>query len=294
MSRPLRVALTGFTPFERDAFESYFRLAEQRTPAYALTGDVASCDTAIANADDPVGIEALLRHGKLGHAVVLGATPCPGAGAQLPRPVNLVLVLRALDTLRLKAPAPSRAVQRVLDDLATISGVIPADVDPRALAAAHAASLQPAAPPPAPAMDHILVVDDSVVALRFMATHLARFGFQVHLARSGAEAIRRVQRRHFEFVFLEVTLEGLDGFHTCRAIKRASYPEGRPPPTVVMMARGDAAVDRLRSTMSGADAFISKPLREDALLKVVGEREVAKQAYVETAQGVSTLTNTLI
>ena len=140
-----------------------------------------------------------------------------------------------------------------------------------------------------PDMDHILVVDDSDIALRFMANNLQRFGFQVHLARSGAEAIERVARRHFEFVFLDVMMEGLDGFHTCKTIKRSTYPDDRPPPTVVMLTSRGTAVDRLRGTMAGADAYLTKPLREDELLKVVGDREVAKHAYADTAVAASTL-----
>ena len=138
-------------------------------------------------------------------------------------------------------------------------------------------------------MDHILVVDDSDIALRFMASNLQRFGFQVHLARSGAEAIERVARRHFEFVFLDVMMEGLDGFHTCKSIKRSTYPDNRPPPTVVMLTSRGTAVDRLRGTMAGADAYLTKPLQEAELLKVVGDREVALHAYADTAAAASTL-----
>jgi CheY-like chemotaxis protein len=137
-------------------------------------------------------------------------------------------------------------------------------------------------------MEHILVVDDSDVALRFMATHLQRFGFQIHLARSGEEALRRVAERRFEFVFLDVRMEGLDGFQTCKAIKRADYPPGQTPPTVVMLTCLAGAADRLRGTMAGADAYLVKPLRERELLKVVGEREIARHAYAETA-AVSTM-----
>jgi CheY-like chemotaxis protein len=132
-------------------------------------------------------------------------------------------------------------------------------------------------------LDHILVVDDSEIALRFMAKHLQRFGFQIHLATSGEEALRRVAERRFEFVFLDVRMEGLDGFQTCKAIKRADYPAGRAAPTVVMLTCLAGAADRLRGTMAGADAYLTKPLREVELLKLVGEREVARHAYADTA-----------
>lgn len=132
-------------------------------------------------------------------------------------------------------------------------------------------------------MEHILVVDDSDIALRFMAMHLQRFGFQIHLARSGEEALRRVAERRFEFVFLDVLMEGIDGFQTCKAIKRADFPTGQTPPTVVLLTCLNSPADRLRGTMAGADAYLTKPLRELELLKVVGEREVSRHAYAKTA-----------
>jgi DNA-binding response OmpR family regulator len=44
-----------------------------------------------------------------------------------------------------------------------------------------------------------------------------------------------------------------------------------------------SAADRLRGTMAGADAYLTKPLRELELLKVVGEREITRHAYAVTA-----------
>ena len=309
MSTPVRIALIGFTKFERATFESFFRLAAKRTPAYALAESVSDCDAAVVNADDGPGVLEVVHSNKLHCTMMLGATPRPGAALQLQRPINLMLIVRALDRMvQQAAPTPaanlvdsgvSPTVQRVLDDLAHATTTIEPGVDTRALArnaapASAPASAAAAAPlpqdePERPGMDHILVVDDSDIALRFMASHLQRFGFMVHLARSGTEAIERVAKRHFEFVFLDVMMEGMDGFLTCKAIKRNTYPNNRPPPTVVMLTSRGTAVDKMRGTMAGADAYLTKPMREEELLKVVGDREIAKHAYAETAHASTTL-----
>jgi len=308
MSTVRRVALTGFTTFERATFESFFRLAQQRTPAYVLADTLKDCDCAVVNADDEAGVAEVMRQDRMGRALMLGATPRPGAAQQLPRPINLMLVVRALDVMAMQPPALSKNIKRVLDDLMSLTSALPPRVDTRALAAtAGAARPQPLPVPlpvPLPAaaapllladgpehlrLDHILVVDGSDEALRFMATHLQRFGFQVHLARSGTEAIDRVARRHFEFVFLDVLMDGLDGFHTCKVIKRNTYPDNRPPPMVVLLTRPGASVDRMRGTMAGADGYLTKPLIEADLLKVVGDREVTLHAYADTADGSHTL-----
>jgi two-component system, cell cycle response regulator len=78
-------------------------------------------------------------------------------------------------------------------------------------------------------LDHILVVDDSDIALKFMRNRLTRFGFHADLVSSGEEALARMNVRSYKFVFLDVMMEGLDGYQTCRAIKQRKYSDGKPP-----------------------------------------------------------------
>ena len=327
MTTTARIALLGFSRFERATFESFFRLASKRTPSYTHVTDPDDADYIVADADDASLAQRLQDPDLRSRCVILGATDHPGVLMRMPRPINLMLVVRALDGLprRQPAPTPGQAAQRVMEDLgrltaagspqraafAPVAPVAPVAPAPPVAPVAATPPLQmlrvPApipAPPTAPpsvaapaakdegagasALDHILVVDDSDIALRFMAGNLQRFGFQIHLARSGQEAIERVAQRHFEFVFLDVMMEGLDGFQTCKAIKRNTYPDRRPPPTVVMLTSRGTTIDKLRGTMAGCDAYLTKPLREGELLKIVGDREIAQHAYAETAAYVNT------
>lgn len=266
-----RIALLGFGPVEQSAFEAFFRVAGRRCPAYVQEADALAADFVIVDAADTAARRRAREAGLLPRTVVLGGPPCPGAMLQLARPLNLIQVVRALDEV----------VADELDAVVAVGGGDEPVGDGAVVGPPEdAAPLRRRRGPP---LDHILVVDDSEVALRFMAVHLQRFGFQIHLARSGAEALERLAQRQFEFVFLDVLMEGLDGFQTCKAIKRAHYPEGQRAPTVVMLTCLASPADRLRGTMAGADAYLTKPLRELELLKVVGEREITRHAYAVTA-----------
>ncbi len=272
MSPPVRVALIGFTPFEREHLALGLHESRAGRPAYTLAFELAGCSLAVVNADNDAAVAELQAQGRLGTCVMVGHTPRPGAGAQLQRHAEQAAMLQALDTLIGAAPAMSAAVQRVQDDLARLQrGQAPASKRRRQR------------------LDHILVADDSDNILRFMATQLSRYGFETHLAHSGEEALRWVGQRHFEFIFLATGMDGLDGFHTCRVIKRDPYPHARARPTVVLMLPGPAPVDRVRAQMADADAWLAKPLDATELLRVVGARELQQRADAQSTRAASTL-----
>jgi two-component system, cell cycle response regulator len=126
-------------------------------------------------------------------------------------------------------------------------------------------------------LDHILVVDDSDIALKFMRNRLTRFGFRTDLANSGEEALGRLGVRPYKFVFLDVMMEGLDGYQTCRAIKQRKYGEEKPPVVVMLTSRG-GTIDKIRGTLAGCDAYLTKPLNERDLIAILSkhDRSVAR------------------
>ena len=272
---------------------------------FVLTEDLASCSVAVVNADHEPSVEGVLRQGRMASAVMLGTTPRPGAAAQLPRPFSMAALWRELQALVQASPAVSAAVQRVQDELARF-GARPVRTDGRTdgRTDVHTGGRtdlgRSAADPPrtagnaaAPrrgrtALDHVLVVDESDAVLRFMADHLQRFGFQLHLVRDGTQAIERVARHHFEWVFVATGLDGLDGFHLCKTIKLKSQARQRPSPTVVLLLDRDDAVHHLRARQAGADACLPKPLHGDALLRLLGKPE-RQQAEPQSTRAASTL-----
>ncbi len=134
-------------------------------------------------------------------------------------------------------------------------------------------------------VDHILVVDDSDIALKFMRNRLSRFGFNADLVNSGEEALGRMNTKPYKFVFLDVMMEGLDGYQTCRAIKQRKYSDGKPPVVVMLTSRG-GTIDKIRGTLAGCDAYLTKPLNERDLIAVLAkhDRNVAR-GFQETNFG---------
>jgi DNA-binding response OmpR family regulator len=118
----------------------------------------------------------------------------------------------------------------------------------------------------------VLVVDDSRVALRFLQTRLEALGYRVHLARNALQAREMLTEHPYWFVFLDVMLEpagGAEGFALCQHIKRRSTQPGGIVPIVVMVTGLTSSTDRVRGTLAGCDAYLTKPLLEDEFTRTL-------------------------
>jgi hypothetical protein len=103
-----RVALMGFSPFERSALASYLRLANLE-PAYEQVDDLDAAQFIVADADDPGVIAAVLAADRAGDTVFIGGEAPERAMAWMMRPIDPLHVLRELDaTAALRDPTPGK------------------------------------------------------------------------------------------------------------------------------------------------------------------------------------------
>lgn len=289
MNPAVRVALLGFTVFERNHIEAALQPSDEAGHRYLVADSLAACSLAVVNADNEAAVAQLTAQGRLNSAVLLGTTPCPGAAAQLSRPISLVQLLRTLDQLVERAPPMSAAVKRVQDEWARMLGrttqtAAAALPEPSSatlpLIQGRAASADDSSPSIVitsgnpQALSQALVVDNNEAVWRFMSRQLPPLGYQVQQARDCAQALERLNKEPFALVLLATGLDGLDSFHTCRTIKQRSSPAQRSTPRVVMLLGRNTAVDTVRAEMAGADACLTLPLRPDQL-RLVAEQDPA-------------------
>lgn len=115
----------------------------------------------------------------------------------------------------------------------------------------------------------VLVVDDSRVALKFLQVRLQGLGYRVHLACDAAQALERLAEQAFSLVFLDVVLGaegGMDGLALCQHIKQRKTHPGGIAPAVVLVTGQASSSDRVRGDLAGCDAYLTKPLMEEAFL----------------------------
>jgi two-component system, cell cycle response regulator len=111
----------------------------------------------------------------------------------------------------------------------------------------------------------VLVVDDSAIARTFLAQRLTAFGYQVHLANDGEQALTMCAEQAFAIVFVDVQLGGehsVDGLRVCQRLKRHPRVPGSASPAVVVVTGDATASTRVRGALAGCDAYLVKPLLE--------------------------------
>ncbi len=112
----------------------------------------------------------------------------------------------------------------------------------------------------------ILVVDDDEIIRKLLRRVLERSGFLVDEAGSGEAALEQINANHPDLILLDVVMDGIDGFITCRKIKDT---EGMDEvPIIFVTGRSDTG-----SIVEGLDAggsdYITKPInRHEALARI--------------------------
>jgi two-component system, OmpR family, response regulator MprA len=109
----------------------------------------------------------------------------------------------------------------------------------------------------------ILVVDDDAAVRDSLRRALQLEGYDVELARHGAEALERIESREVDpdAVVLDVLMPEVDGLEVCRRLRRS----GNRLPVLMLTARDEVA-DRVAGLDAGADDYVVKPFALEELL----------------------------
>ena len=104
--------------------------------------------------------------------------------------------------------------------------------------------------------ENILVVDDEEDILELLRYNLAREGYQVTLASTGEEALRKLTLEGADLIILDLMLPGIDGLEVTRRLK--TNAKTAQIPIVMLTAKGEEA-DVVAGLELGADDYITKP-----------------------------------
>ena len=109
-----------------------------------------------------------------------------------------------------------------------------------------------------------MVVDDESRMRKLVKDFLQREGYSVLEAGDGMEAMDIFYEQKIDLVILDVMMPRMDGWQTCREIRRDSTV-----PIIMLTARSEER-DELQGFELGVDEYISKPFSPKILVARVG------------------------
>jgi PAS domain S-box-containing protein len=115
----------------------------------------------------------------------------------------------------------------------------------------------------------VLVVEDNPVNQRLAVAMLAKLGVQTDVAGNGREAIECLTRQPYDLVLMDAQMPEMDGYEaTATWRQRESAHALRHLPIIAMTANAMSG-DRERCLAAGMDDYLSKPVNQDELRRVL-------------------------
>jgi len=116
----------------------------------------------------------------------------------------------------------------------------------------------------------VLLVEDNIVNQRLAMRILEKQGHTVAVAGDGQEALELLQHESFHLAFMDIQMPGMDGLEATRQIREQEKQTGSRLPIVALTAHA-MKDDRERCLKAGMDAYLSKPIQPEELLKTIAE-----------------------
>ena len=118
----------------------------------------------------------------------------------------------------------------------------------------------------------ILIVDDEVSLRELMVELLSDAGYQAVAAGSGDVALSLLDQHHYDLVFTDLRMPGIDGLTFLKEIKRKE-----PSTEVIMMTSHSSVSSAVEALRLGAYDYLLKPLDNIEDLLSVARRAIEKK-----------------
>ncbi len=126
-------------------------------------------------------------------------------------------------------------------------------------------------------MKQILLLEDDQSFGYILSEYLNMQDFQVTWAKSAEEALKLLQKQHFDLAILDIMLPKMNGFELAEILKR----ENEDLPFIFLSARS-LKIDKLKGFKLGAYDYVTKPIDEELLVAKIRALLTLTQKKVTT------------
>lgn len=136
----------------------------------------------------------------------------------------------------------------------------------------------------------LLLVDDTPENLDVLNHILKPLNYNIAIAQDGEQAIKVAMHFNPDLILLDIMMPGIDGFETCRRLKKIDELKDVP---VIFVTAKNSAEDIVNGFQSGGADYINKPFyKEEVYLRI--ENQLNLRVYLERLAELSKQKNKFI
>jgi CheY-like chemotaxis protein len=114
----------------------------------------------------------------------------------------------------------------------------------------------------------ILLTEDNKVSRQLALLIFGQLGYHVDIATNGEDAIRLWQEHHYDIIFMDIMMPGMNGYDATRMIRSFEQDNGGDKHTIIIAITAKQKKGEYdEAVASGMDDYLTKPVTE----KLIGD-----------------------
>jgi len=111
---------------------------------------------------------------------------------------------------------------------------------------------------------NILIAEDNIINQEVVKVLFKNLGYEIDIVSNGKEAIKNINKKKYDIVFMDIMMPEIDGLEATREIRAMGY---KMPIIALTADLGNET--KKNAYKSGVNDFIGKPIKSDKLKKVM-------------------------
>jgi len=136
---------------------------------------------------------------------------------------------------------------------------------------------------------HILLVEDSPDNRTITVAYMKDMPYRVDIAENGAIAVEKFTAGHYDLVLMDRQMPVMDGLTATRAIREWERANHRSLTPIVALTAAALKGDQEQCLAAGCTAYLSKPIKQEVLLRAIRELAVLAPPRPEESRRTETI-----
>lgn len=130
----------------------------------------------------------------------------------------------------------------------------------------------------------IACIDDSPQICKILEQIIIKHGYRCVIIQESLQALPCLIKVNPDLIFLDIGMPIVNGYEICNQVRRVEKLKHTP---IVFLTGNDGIIDRVRAKVSGADAFITKPIEIEKIISTIHKHLNSESSQIDSSKSVS-------